>query len=104
VGQIAAIFPQGAGRARAYLYYQTGTQPRYQGASDLARFIENCKKTGVDPANYEGAKGAGPLATFDGTEAWVEHPYREGVALVGDAAAVSDPTWGQGLGLTLRDV
>jgi menaquinone-9 beta-reductase len=26
------------------------------------------------------------------------------VALVGDAAATSDPTWGQGLSLTLRDV
>jgi 2-polyprenyl-6-methoxyphenol hydroxylase-like FAD-dependent oxidoreductase len=32
------------------------------------------------------------------------HPYRRGVALVGDAAAVSDPSWGQGLSMTLRDV
>ena len=29
-------------------------------------------------------------------------PYREGVALLGDAAASSDPTWGQGLALALR--
>jgi 2-polyprenyl-6-methoxyphenol hydroxylase-like FAD-dependent oxidoreductase len=30
-------------------------------------------------------------------------PYREGIALIGDAAATSDPTWGQGLSLALRD-
>ena len=34
----------------------------------------------------------------------MDHPYRDGVALVGDAAATSDPTWGQGISLTLRDV
>jgi 2-polyprenyl-6-methoxyphenol hydroxylase-like FAD-dependent oxidoreductase len=34
----------------------------------------------------------------------VEHPYKEGVALIGDAAAASDPNWGQGLPLTVRDV
>jgi len=33
----------------------------------------------------------------------VDHPYRDGVALIGDAAASSDPTWGQGLSLTIRD-
>jgi len=58
----------------------------------------------MNPEFYEGAKAAGPLATFDGAEAWVEHPYRDGVALLGDAAAASDPSWGQGLGSTLRDV
>jgi 2-polyprenyl-6-methoxyphenol hydroxylase-like FAD-dependent oxidoreductase len=49
-------------------------------------------------------KAAGPLATFDGTDTWVEHPYRDGVVLVGDAAAASDPSYGQGLSLTVRDV
>jgi 2-polyprenyl-6-methoxyphenol hydroxylase-like FAD-dependent oxidoreductase len=57
------------------------------------------------PAEYlEGAEAAGPLATFDGADSWVDHPYNEGVALIGDAAASSDPSWGQGLSLTLRDV
>ena len=32
------------------------------------------------------------------------HPYRDGIALVGDAAATSDPTWGQGMSVTLRDL
>jgi 2-polyprenyl-6-methoxyphenol hydroxylase-like FAD-dependent oxidoreductase len=33
----------------------------------------------------------------------VDHPYKDGVALIGDAAASSDPSWGQGLSLTVRD-
>jgi 2-polyprenyl-6-methoxyphenol hydroxylase-like FAD-dependent oxidoreductase len=53
---------------------------------------------------FRGARPAGPLATFEGADSWVEHPYQGGVALVGDAAASGDPTWGQGLALTLRDV
>jgi 2-polyprenyl-6-methoxyphenol hydroxylase-like FAD-dependent oxidoreductase len=48
-------------------------------------------------------KVAGPLATFDGTDTWVEHPYRDGVVLVGDAAAANDPSYGQGLSLAARD-
>jgi 2-polyprenyl-6-methoxyphenol hydroxylase-like FAD-dependent oxidoreductase len=47
---------------------------------------------------------AGPLATFDATDNWVEHPYANGVAPIGDAASTSDPTWGQGMSLALRDV
>lgn len=103
LGQAAFVFPQGGGRARTYLGFHAGTQPRYQGAADLPRYIEVCKRTGMNPAFYDNAKAAGPLATFDAAEAWVEHPYRDGVALLGDAAAASDPSWGQGLSLTLRD-
>ncbi len=32
------------------------------------------------------------------------HPYRDGVALIGDAAAANDPSYGEGLSLTVRDV
>jgi 2-polyprenyl-6-methoxyphenol hydroxylase-like FAD-dependent oxidoreductase len=49
-------------------------------------------------------RAAGPLATFDSADSWAEHPYREGVVLVGDAAAANDPSFGEGLSLTLRDV
>jgi len=52
---------------------------------------------------YKGARTAGILATFDGADTWVDHPYHNGIALLGDAAASSDPTWGQGLSLTVRD-
>jgi 2-polyprenyl-6-methoxyphenol hydroxylase-like FAD-dependent oxidoreductase len=53
---------------------------------------------------YDGMEVAGPLACFEAADQWVDHPYRDGVALVGDAAASNDPSWGCGLSLTLRDV
>lgn len=46
----------------------------------------------------------GPLASFDAADTWAPHPYREGVALIGDAAASNDPSFGEGLSLTVRDV
>ena len=51
---------------------------------------------------FAGAKSVGPLASFDASDEWVEHPYRDGVVLVGDAAATTDPTYGQGLSFALR--
>jgi flavin-dependent dehydrogenase len=44
---------------------------------------------------YEGTRLLGPLASFDMTETWVHHPYRDGRVLIGDAAGASDPTWGR---------
>jgi len=102
-GELAILLPQGGGRARTYFGFHADTQPRYQGAADVPRYLESFKRAGMNREFYAGAKAAGPLATFDGAEAWVEHPYQAGVALIGDAAAASDPTWGQGLSLTLRD-
>ena len=52
---------------------------------------------------YAEARAIGPLATFEADDTWVEHPYRAGVVLIGDAAATTDPTIGQGMSLTLRD-
>ena len=53
---------------------------------------------------YAGCRAVAPLASFDMTEHWVDHPYRDGVGLIGDAAGATDPTWGQGLSMTARDV
>jgi menaquinone-9 beta-reductase len=52
---------------------------------------------------YGPAKSIGPLAAFDAGYMWVDRPYRDGVALIGEAAAVSDPSFGQGMSLSLRD-
>ncbi len=103
VGRVAYLFPQGAGRVRAYLMYETDLD-RLQGERDVPRFIEHCLQTGMPAETYSGARAAGPLASFEMTESWVDHPYRDGLALLGDAAGSSDPTWGQGLSQTLRDV
>src|SRR5690349_6321874 len=103
LGQVAAVFPQGEGRVRTYLGVHVANGTRFQGAGDIPRFLEGCKNAGVNGAYFEGAQPAGPLATFSGAETWIKHPYHAGVALVGDAAAASDPSWGQGLGSALRD-
>lgn len=104
-GLMSWIFPQGGGRVRAYVGYHAATDfPRLSGEKDVARFVETSIRLGVPSDELADARPAGPLATFDATDNWVEHPYRDGVALIGDAAATSDPTWGQGMSQTLRDV
>ncbi len=102
LGRIAYLFPQTASQVRAYLMYEP-EMSRLQGDDDVPRFIAECVKTGMAAETYAGARPIGPLASFDMTENWVEHPARAGLALIGDAAGASDPTWGQGLSLTLRD-
>ncbi|MGH7857836.1 MAG: FAD-dependent oxidoreductase [Candidatus Binatia bacterium] len=104
-GLMTYVFPQGRGRVRSYVGFQTGTDVgRFQGAGDVPRFVETAIRVGVPKEWYDGARAAGPLATFDATDEWVPHPYQNGVALIGDAAATSDPTWGQGMSLTFRDI
>ena len=83
--------------------------PRFSGdlvprEADVPRFIDTSIRIGVPAEYFAGARVAGPLATFDATDNWVEHPYRDGIALIGDAAATSDPTWGQGMSITARGV
>lgn len=102
-GRGAIIFPQGGSRARAYLICGIAEGMRLQGEKDIPRFVQESTASGMPGEFFDGARPAGPLATFEGADCFVEHPYREGVALIGDAAASSDPTWGQGLSLTLRD-
>jgi menaquinone-9 beta-reductase len=102
--QEAFLFPQGGGRVRAYLVYAPETVSRLQGGADVSRFIDGCVRTGMPAEHYAGARAVAPLASFDMTEHWVDYPYREGVALIGDAAGATDPTWGQGLSMTARDV
>jgi 2-polyprenyl-6-methoxyphenol hydroxylase-like FAD-dependent oxidoreductase len=103
LGQFTGVFPQGGGRVRMYLSYHDHMQPRYRTHTDLHRFFQGCQSTGADPTYFNDARPIGPLATFSAAQTWVEHPYRDGAALIGDAATSSDPTWGQGLSLTLRD-
>ena len=102
--QMALQFPQGGGRVRSYMARRREGGPRLQGNEAVSVFIDESIKTGTQPSVFEGAKPNGPLATFNGADSYVPHPYKNGVALVGDAAATSDPSWGQGLSLTVRDV
>ena len=102
LGAVVATVPQAKGKWRAYLGYPTG-KVSLQGQDKLKTFISESAR--VVPAlkeAYADAESTGPLAAFDVGESWVRHPYREGVALLGDAAATSDPTFGQGMATALR--
>ena len=103
LGQSVPVFPQGQGRVRAYFCYHSQAPYRLQGERDVPRLIEESVRTGTPAAFFQGARAVGPLATFEGADRWVPHPYRMGVALIGDAAASTEPTFGQGMSLTLRD-
>jgi 2-polyprenyl-6-methoxyphenol hydroxylase-like FAD-dependent oxidoreductase len=102
LSRLSLMFPQGDGRAR-YYFGARSTEQKMAGDRDIPRFIEESVKLGMPNEYFEGARPAGPLAAFSGADCWVDHPYRDGVALLGDAAAQSDQTWGQGMAMTLRD-
>lgn len=104
-GEQALLFPQGGRRLRAYVaFHAKGNPGRLSGRAHVPDFLAVCAAAQVPAAWLANAAPAGPLAAFSGADVHVPRPVREGIVLVGDAAACSDPTWGCGLSLTLRDV
>lgn len=103
VSRMVLYFPQSASSGRAYLAFRSAEELRLSGDSAFDSFLRECARSGLADSLFDGARPAGPLAAFDGKDSWVDHPYQHGVALIGDAAATTDQTWGQGLSLTLRD-
>ena len=75
-----------------------------RGDESVKSFIAEAKKAELVADCFCDAEAIGPLASFRCGDFWVEHPFRDGVALLGDAASTSDPAFGQGLSTTLRDV
>jgi 2-polyprenyl-6-methoxyphenol hydroxylase-like FAD-dependent oxidoreductase len=102
-GVFAFLCPLGQGRTRGYAWHPRERDHRFQGSEDLPRFVEQSVKAGVPAEWYSRVEPIGPLATFDGTNNWVDHPYRDGIALIGDAAAATDPSYGQGQSLSAMD-
>ena len=91
--------------SRVYLIHHKDMLPkRLSGERDVAEGIRHLRAVGAPSRWFEDVELAGPFATFDGAARWVDHPYRDGVVLIGDAAGATDPTWGEGLARTLRDV
>jgi 2-polyprenyl-6-methoxyphenol hydroxylase-like FAD-dependent oxidoreductase len=106
VGPDAAMLMVPIGRrcARTYLMYRKGDGLRpLSGKEKIPEFLSCCRNTGAASDWLDATRAAGPLAEFNGADQWVEHPARDGVALIGDAAASSDPSWGSGLSLALLD-
>ena len=104
LGLVVAIVPLPKQRSRAYLGYSTTDGLLVQGNEKLGTFMRESQKVAPNLGeSYSQAKSAGRLAAFEVGESWVEHPYCDGIALLGDAASTSDPTFGQGMSTTLRD-
>lgn len=100
---VIAISPA-PGYLRLYLIsHRDVAARRLSGKRDLTEALEQMREIGVPGGYLRDVQLEGPFATFDGAHRWVEQPYRDGVVLLGDAAAASDPAWGQGLARTLRD-
>lgn len=103
LGTWTGLIPQAGDQFRAYFVYPKTMGYRLQGESMLGLFIREAARGYAPMADYlADAKSIGPLASFDASDKWVEHPYRDGVVLVGDAAATSDPTYGQGLSFAMH--
>ena len=97
LGLWVLFFPQGRERVRTYVCYPASAGYRLTGAQDIPRFIEDAVRAGVPADHFAKAEAAGPLATFDGAAAWVHHPYRNGVALLGVSSSGPGPDLGAGI-------
>lgn len=103
-GLLSLVAPLPGGRHRAYAGYHVVTGRRnLSGPPALQAFQDVIVGAGTPEAWLQGGELIGPLAEFSGAETWTR-PARGRVVLVGDAAAVSDPNWGCGLSLAMRDV
>jgi 2-polyprenyl-6-methoxyphenol hydroxylase-like FAD-dependent oxidoreductase len=104
-GQSMLVYPLGAGCHRSYLIHRAADRAqRFSGARDAAAFLAACRDLAMPAAWFGRAEQRGLLASFDSASNWVAHPARDGIVLIGDAAGASDPTYGSGLALSLRDV
>ena len=108
LGTLSLTVPLGRGRFRADVsIHKDAREPTaapLSGEANIPVFVAASIASGAPAEWYEGACAAGPLASYDARDTWVEHPHRAGLILIGDAAASNDPSFGCGLSLTLRDV
>jgi len=104
-GAYLLVFPQGRGRMRLYLCYSLEERARFAGRRAAANFLEAFRVPFLPHADdIAGARVAGPCQGYPNADTWVDVPMAPGVVLIGDAAGHNDPTIGQGLSITMRDV
>lgn len=103
VGGLVSLFPQADGFARAYVFMEGTDASTYSGAGGFVRFMQAMQDLGIPADALAGARQAGPLAAFVSDDSWVNVPASGPLVVVGDAAGISDPTWGQGIALAFHD-
>jgi 2-polyprenyl-6-methoxyphenol hydroxylase-like FAD-dependent oxidoreductase len=97
------VFPQGNGRARAYLLAKEPIVGPLRGHEHVADYIALCASTFPD-GSFRDARAVGPLAFFPNADVWSDRLTDDRVVLIGDAAGANDPSGGHGLSLCFRDV
>ena len=100
---LASVFPQGDGLARVYVFKDGTDASTFTGADGFAAFIDIAVESGIPREVLADAELVGPLAAFVADDSYLDTPIGEGVALIGDAAGISDPAWGMGMSLAFRD-
>jgi 2-polyprenyl-6-methoxyphenol hydroxylase-like FAD-dependent oxidoreductase len=100
---LAMVYPQGDGYGRAYVFIPGAHARDFHGTDGFNRLVSLAIESGVPSDVIAGANQEGPLASFEASDSWIRTPYRDGLAVVGDAAGASDPTWGMGIALALKD-
>jgi 2-polyprenyl-6-methoxyphenol hydroxylase-like FAD-dependent oxidoreductase len=104
-GVASFVAPFNNGKARYYAIYPGALGDRkLSGKEKIHDFLRALHEACVPDAWLEGAHVTGPLAEFEGADHWVRSPAKQGIALLGDAAGATDPSWGCGLSKTLMDV
>ncbi len=99
------IFPQGHGRIRLYYAYGTDRRREFSGPDGARNFLDSFRLDTVPGSEWiANARPAGPCQGYPNADTWIDRPYAPGVVLIGDAAGHNDPTIGQGVSLTFRDV
>jgi 2-polyprenyl-6-methoxyphenol hydroxylase-like FAD-dependent oxidoreductase len=101
-GGMVVVFPQGNGRARAYVVCDPERADAVRGPGAAADFVAACAAPLPEGA-FDDAVPAGPAAFFPAADVWADRLAGDGVVLVGDAAGATDPSQGHGLSLAFRD-
>ena len=104
-GRGSILIENKPGNYRIYLLHHKDAVPRrLSGARDYPAVLQHFREIGIPAGWLENVTPHGVFATFDGAHRWITKPVRGNCVLIGDAAAASDPVWGNGLSRTLRDV
>jgi menaquinone-9 beta-reductase len=98
------IIPIGGQRFRSYVVFRHDSRPPLSGHRDDTVYIDTCIAAGASSDWFAGSAISGLLASFNAADSWVDEPFRDGVVLIGEAAAAIDPSFGSGIALSLRDV
>ncbi|HEX2500777.1 MAG TPA: FAD-dependent monooxygenase [Methylomirabilota bacterium] len=101
-GRMILVFPQGGGRARAYVVCSTEESAGFRGATASSAFV-SCVREAFPEGVFGDTAPAGPTAFFLNADQWSSRFAGESMVLVGDAAGANDPSIGHGLPISFRD-